>query len=205
MKRLFDLVFSIVGLAITAPFFVITALLLLIFQGWPVFFVQTRVGLRGQAFRLLKFRTMRNDNRGQLITVAGDSRVTPIGAWLRKLKLDELPQLINVLKGDMSFVGPRPEVVHYVNMYNDEQRRVLELKPGITDPASLTYFDESEILSAQKDSEDYYIRVLMPEKIRINLRYGMSANLFTDLRLILITILRVFGVRISPMKGVREV
>lgn len=200
MKRLFDLVLSVVGLVILSPFFVLTSVLLLIFQGWPVFFVQTRVGSKGRTFRLLKFRTMKNDNKGQLITVAGDSRVTAVGRLLRKTKLDEIPQLINVLKGDMSFVGPRPEVVHYVNMYSDEQRRVLDLKPGITDPASLTYFDESEILSTQKDSEDYYIHVLMPEKIRINLNYGARANLLTDLWLIAITGLRVFGVRIQPTK-----
>lgn len=205
MKRLFDLVFSFLGLVILSPFFIVTSILLLVFQGWPVFFVQTRVGLKGRTFRLMKFRTMKNENKGQLITVAGDTRVTPIGSLLRKTKLDEIPQLINVFKGEMSFVGPRPEVVHYVNMYSDEQRRVLDFKPGITDPASLTYFDESEILSAQKDSEDYYIHVLMPEKIRINLYYGSYANLFTDLWLIVITGLRIFGVRIQPMKRTREI
>lgn len=205
MKRLFDFVLSLVGLVLTFPFFLITGLLLLIFQGWPIFFVQTRVGYKGRTFRLLKFRTMSNANSGQLITVAGDSRITPIGAWLRKLKLDELPQLINVLKGDMSFVGPRPEVVHYVNMYSPEQRVVLEFKPGITDPASLTYFDESEILKKQEDSEDYYIRVLMPEKIQINMDYGLNANLFSDIWLIVITVLRIVGIRISPLKRAREI
>jgi lipopolysaccharide/colanic/teichoic acid biosynthesis glycosyltransferase len=205
MKRVFDFVLSLVGLLLTLPFFCLVGLLLFAFQGWPIFFAQTRVGYKGRTFRLLKFRTMRNSNSGQLITVAGDSRITPIGAFLRKLKVDELPQLINVLKGDMSFVGPRPEVVHYVNMYSPEQRAVLEFKPGITDPASLTYFDESELLQKHSDPEDYYIRVLMPEKIRINMHYGLNANLLTDVWLIVITALRIIGIRISPLKRASEI
>ena len=148
---------------------------------------------------------MRSSRAGQLITVAGDARITPLGAWLRRLKIDELPQLLNVLRGEMSFVGPRPEVLHYVNMYSDDQRRVLLLKPGITDPASLNFFNESDVLKEQNDPEDYYVRVLMPEKIRLNLVYGQSANFMTDLWLIGLTVLRVFGIRIAPLKRAREI
>ena len=205
MKRFFDIFLALVAIIVTLPFWLILMPLILLTQGWPIFFTQTRVGLRGQTFRLFKFRTMRSSRAGQLITVAGDARITPLGAWLRRLKIDELPQLLNVLRGEMSFVGPRPEVLHYVNMYSDDQRRVLLLKPGITDPASLNFFNESDVLKEQNDPEDYYVRVLMPEKIRLNLVYGQSANFMTDLWLIGLTVLRVFGIRIAPLKRAREI
>ncbi len=205
MKRAFDVVFSLFGIVLTLPLAFLLIPILLFAQGRPIFFLQTRIGLHGKAFRLIKFRTMTNTNKGQLITVAGDTRVTSVGAILRKFKIDEFPQLLNVLRGEMSFVGPRPEVLHYVNMYSDEQRRVLEFKPGITDPASLIYFDESEILKAQADPEEYYVNVLMPEKIQINMAYGLQASFCKDLKLIAATVLRIFGLRLIPFKSARAV
>ncbi|MCE3229857.1 MAG: wcfS, partial [Bacteroidetes bacterium] len=163
-KRVFDLIFSLIGIIILSPFFVIISLLIIVTSGFPVFYLQKRVGRDNEDFSLFKFRTMKKDSdKKGLLTVGGrDPRITSIGYYLRKTKTDELPQLFNVLYGSMSFVGPRPEVRKYVDMYNKEQKLVLKLKPGITDYASLEYFSENELLAKSKDPEKTYIEEIMP-------------------------------------------
>jgi len=191
-KRLFDLLLAVVGLLLLFPLFVLIAIFIKIDGQGPIFFRQKRVGRGGKEFRIFKFRTMVTDaeHKGALLTVTGDPRITRVGRWLRKWKLDELPQLLNVIRGEMSFVGPRPEVPRYVKLYSDLQRRVLELTPGITDPASIAYRSENDLLAAVEDPERYYIEQVMPDKIRINLEYSQRATIWTDL----LVILRTMGV-----------
>ena len=193
MKRLIDIFFSGVGLFLLLPIFLGIAGVIWIIEGRPILFRQERIGLRGSPFQILKFRTMVHNAQqlGASITVGRDPRITKIGHLLRKTKLDELPQLINVLRGEMSLVGPRPEVAHYVNMYDREQQAVLQLKPGITDPASLRYFDESQLLAEVASAEDFYINEVMPEKIRLNLEYAKSATVRTDMAVVIKTIKRL--------------
>lgn len=197
MKRVFDVFVASAGLLLLSPLFLILSLIC-------GFYVQERVGRGGRVFRMFKFRTMHQgaDKSGVLITVGGDSRITPIGHFLRKGKLDELPQLWNVLKGEMSFVGPRPEVKKYVDLYTPEQRGVLSLTPGITDLASLIYFNESELLATAADADKYYREKLVPDKIRLNLAYAAQASVVTDFVLICTTVLRSFGFRINPFKEI---
>lgn len=161
----------------------------------PVFFRQERVGYKGRPFRIWKFRTMVVDAEkiGKPLTVGRDPRITRVGYWLRKFKLDELPQLFNVLVGEMSLVGPRPEVPKYVALYTPEQRKVLDLVPGITDPASIKYRDESEILGRSPDPDRTYLEEIMPEKIRLNLEYAAHATVWSDFIIVLKTLFRVFG------------
>jgi lipopolysaccharide/colanic/teichoic acid biosynthesis glycosyltransferase len=198
-KRIFDLFFTMLGLPVTAPILLVSALLIWVEDGRPIFFRQKRVGHKGKPFHIWKFRTMVVDaeKKGGAITVGHDPRITRVGYWLRKFKVDEFPQLINVLKGEMSLIGPRPEVEKYVNLYTEAQRQVLELVPGITDPASIKYANESDVLAQASDPEKMYIEEIMPEKIRLNLEYARHANCFTDFIVLLRTILRVFGSRSS--------
>ncbi|MBN1565640.1 MAG: sugar transferase [Anaerolineae bacterium] len=190
LKRAFDVIFSAVGLVILAPLFLILALLVRITSPGPAFYHAQRVGKDGQAFTLIKFRTMVSGaaQQGPGITVANDRRVTPIGRWLRQTKLDELPQLINVLRGEMSFVGPRPEDPRYVALYTPAQRAVLNVRPGITSQASLQYRHEEHLLKTQ-DWEDVYVHQIMPAKLAIDLEYVQQATLWGDLKLIITTIL----------------
>jgi lipopolysaccharide/colanic/teichoic acid biosynthesis glycosyltransferase len=194
-KRLFDLIGASLGLVILAPLMAVIALMVKTQGRGPVFFRQVRVGRQGEPFRLWKFRTMvpNADQTGMPLTVGQDARVTPTGAWLRRLKLDELPQLFNVVAGEMSLVGPRPEVPRYVACYDAEQGRVLGLVPGLTDEASLRYCRESELLATVPDPERFYIETLLPEKIRISLAYAERATLWSDVRIILATLGGVFG------------
>jgi lipopolysaccharide/colanic/teichoic acid biosynthesis glycosyltransferase len=173
MIRFFDIFLSFVGLIVLSPLFLLISLFIIFSSPGGIFFIQTRVGRNNKDFRLIKFRTMKVDSEKQgLLTVgSADSRITVPGRWLRKYKLDELPQLFNVLMGDMSLVGPRPEVRKYVDMYTPEQTRVLSVRPGLTDWASLEYFHENDLLSASEDPEETYIREIMPAKININFRY----------------------------------
>lgn len=173
MIRFFDIVFSLIGLLILLPFFFIISILILISSKGPIFFLQARVGFKGEDFKLFKFRTMHVDaDKKGLLTIGGrDSRITSIGFFLRKYKLDELPQLLNVLFGSMSLVGPRPEVRKYVELYTIEQKKVLDVKPGITDYASLEYFNENELLSKSSNPEETYINEIMPAKIELNKRF----------------------------------
>lgn len=193
LKRGFDILASWIGLLILSPFFIFISIAIIVNSGFPIFYRQVRIGKNEIPFQLLKFRTMRkNADKLGLLTVGGrDPRVTPIGYYLRKYKLDELPQLINVLKGDMSLVGPRPEVKKYVEMYTPQQKLVLTVRPGITDLASIRFVNENEILSKSNDPEKTYIEEIMPLKLRLNMRYISSKNFFKDIFIILETFKRI--------------
>lgn len=173
MIRLFDIIFSFLGLIILLPFFILIAICIKLSSSGTVFFTQQRVGKNNVDFKLIKFRTMSvNADKNGLLTVGGrDPRITGIGYFLRKFKLDELPQLINVLFGDMSLVGPRPEVRKYVDLYTAEQKRVLSVRPGITDNASLEYFNENELLAKSNDPEQTYINEIMQAKLALNMKF----------------------------------
>lgn len=195
MKRLFDIVFSLVLLILLLPIFLMVSIWISWDSRGGVLYKQSRVGLAGKEFMILKFRTMRPDDGRQLqITVGSrDARITRAGYWLRRYKMDELPQLFNVLKGDMSVVGPRPEVPKYVALYNLEQRAVLSVKPGITDMASLQYFEESDLIAKSDDPEKTYIEIIMPEKLRLNLAYIAKPSLATDIKIVVQTAMRILG------------
>jgi lipopolysaccharide/colanic/teichoic acid biosynthesis glycosyltransferase len=188
-KRIFDIVFSLFVLILLLPFFVVILLLIKFTSSGPVFYRQVRVGSNLTDFRIYKFRTMfTGSDKGSLVTVGDrDSRITPVGYWLRKYKLDELPQFINVLVGDMSIVGPRPEVRKYVNLYNHDQLKVLSVRPGITDYASIRYSNESALLAAASDPEKEYISNIMPAKLRLNLEYVNNRTFAGDLKIIALT------------------
>ena len=190
LKRIFDIIFSLIGILILLPFFVLFAILIISDSGFPIFYSQKRVGRNEIDFPLLKFRTMKKDSdkKGLLTISEKDSRITNIGYFLRKYKIDELPQLFNVLIGNMSLVGPRPEVRKYVEIYNAEQKKVLSVKPGITDYASIEYANENEILSKSENPEQLYINEVMPAKLKLNLKYIAEKSFLTDLKIILKTI-----------------
>jgi lipopolysaccharide/colanic/teichoic acid biosynthesis glycosyltransferase len=191
-KRAFDLVCATIGIVVLVPVFVVIAVLIKRDDDGPVFYRPLRVGHRGVTFRLWKFRTMRvdADREGIGLTIGDDQRVTRIGRTLRRYKLDELPQLFNVVAGEMSLVGPRPEDPRYVAVYTPEQRRVLDLIPGITDPASIRYADESALLGAVGDPEREYLERIMPAKIELNLRYATRAGLASDVGVVMRTLAR---------------
>lgn len=193
MKRLFDFFAALFGLIFLMPIFLVIALWVAFDSKGPIFYKQVRVGRDNKDFTLLKFRTMKvdSDKKGLLTVGDRDNRVTNSGYYLRKYKLDEFPQLINILKGDMSFVGPRPEVRKYVDLYTEEQMKVLTERPGLTDIASITYINESEILAAQENPEKYYIDVLMQQKLAINLQYIATRNLLKDIGIMFQTIGRI--------------
>ena len=189
-KRLFDVFFSTVGLVLLAPLFVMVALLIKMDSAGPVFFVQKRVGKKFRFFDLYKFRSMVPDaaKKGGLITADNDPRVTKIGRFLRKTKVDELPQLWNVLKGDMSLAGPRPEVEKYVTAFQDDYKEILEIRPGITDVAALTYRDEEKVLEGKADLEEYYLHMILPEKIKLAKEYVRRVSLAYDSKIIGLTL-----------------
>lgn len=193
MIRFFDFILSLVGLVVLAPIFIVLAIWIKIDSKGPVFYKQVRVGQNGIDFGLFKFRSMVVDaDKKGLITVGGrDPRITRSGYFIRKYKLDELPQLINVLLGDMSLVGPRPEVRKYVELYTDEQQKVLSVKPGITDYASIEYMDENEILGKSNDPEKTYIEEIMPEKIKYNMKYIQNKNVSEYFKVIFLTLLKI--------------
>ncbi len=193
MKRLFDIIFSLFGLIIFSPILLILAIIIKMGDGGPVFYRGVRVGRNGKLFKIFKFRTMvvNAEKIGGSSTADDDPRITKIGKFMRKHKLDELSQLINVLKGDMSFVGPRPEVQHYVNMYTGEEKIILGVKPGITDWASLWNSDEGAILAGSHDPEKTYLEKIRPEKIRLQLKYVKKHSLGVDVKIILQTILKI--------------
>jgi lipopolysaccharide/colanic/teichoic acid biosynthesis glycosyltransferase len=195
MKRVFDLFFSTIGLIILFIPFLVVALLIVIDSRGGVFYKQVRVGKDGKDFYLFKFRSMQtNSDKNGLLTVGGrDSRITRIGYYIRKYKLDELPQLINVFLGDMSLVGPRPEVAKYVAMYNHEQRKVLSVKPGITDYASIEYSAENELLGKSDNPEQLYITEIMPHKLKLNLKYIEEQGTITDFKIIFRTFAKIFS------------
>ena len=189
MKRLFDIIASGMGLLILSPILIVVAIWIKLDSPGPVFYRQVRVGRNNKDFQIFKFRSMRvGSDKGSLVTIGGrDPRITRSGYVIRKFKIDELPQLINVFIGDMSLVGPRPEVRHYVNYWTSEQMHVLDVRPGITDPASIRFRNENELLEKAENPEKYYIEVVMQEKIKLYLEYVEKHNFFYDIKLILQT------------------
>lgn len=195
MKRLFDLIASLLALIILGPFFLIIAVLIAIDSKGGVFYKQQRIGKNARPFMLFKFRSMRvgSDKKG-LITVGNkDSRTTEVGQFLRKYKLDELPQLFNIIRNDMSLVGPRPEVAKYVKLYTEEQKKVLSVKPGLTDLASLEFVNENELLAKAENPEEFYVHEVMPAKLKLNLEYIRKQSFLFDLKIIFSTLKKVFG------------
>ena len=194
MKRAFDIVLSAMGLLVLSVPGLFIAARIVWEDGLPVFFTQERVGKDGKRFKLFKFRTMyRNAERqGQITVGSRDPRITPSGFWLRKYKLDEFPQLLNVLKGEMSLVGPRPEVPRYVQLYSDEQRRVLTIKPGITDWASIAFRDENTLLASAEDPEAFYANTILPQKITLNLVYIQNQSIRHYFKILLATAFQIF-------------
>lgn len=196
ITRLFDIIFSLLTLIILLPLFLIFSLLIVINSKGPVFYIQKRVGKNGKLFNLIKFRTMYlNADKQGYLTVGNDKRITVAGNFLRKYKLDELPQFINVLLGHMSIVGPRPEVPKYVALYNEQQKKVLTVKPGITDYSSLIYFEESNELSKTTNPEEYYIKVIMPHKIDLSLKYVENKTFWFDIKIMFWTFMRILGIK----------
>jgi lipopolysaccharide/colanic/teichoic acid biosynthesis glycosyltransferase len=192
MKRSIDIVFSAAGLLLLLPLVPVIALFIKVDSRGPVIFKQERIGRDFKQFTIYKFRTMKVGARkkGSLITKGGDSRVTKVGAVLRKYKIDELPQLLNVLKGDMSLVGPRPEMAEYVRMYKSEYSKLLSVRPGITDPASIKYSNEEAVLGKAASAEDAYVKRILPEKIRLSAKYVDERTVWTDIKLIFMTLAR---------------
>lgn len=190
MKRFLDIVFSLLVLLVGLPFGLVIALLIVVDSRGPVFYRQSRVGRNNVDFQLFKFRTMCvGADRGSLITVGDDdARITKVGAFLRKYKIDEFPQFLNILRGEMSVVGPRPEVRKYVEMYTPEQMRVLSVRPGLTDYASIRYVDENALLAKSDDPERTYIEEVMPDKLKLNLQYIDEQSLWVDARIVLKTL-----------------
>jgi len=200
MKRFFDVIFSFLGIVLLLPVFIIIAILIKVYSKGSVFYIQKRVGKDNRDFYLYKFRTMkphsdtpRGGGAGLITVGTRDDRITRIGYYLRKYKLDELPQLMNVFKGDMSLVGPRPEVRHYVDLYTLEQREVLSVKPGITDYGSIAYSNESELLGIAENPQETYITQIMPAKLKLNLKYIKEQGILTDIKIILRTLHRVIN------------
>ncbi|WP_462422739.1 sugar transferase [Fusobacterium pseudoperiodonticum] len=192
LKRIFDIISSLFGLILLSPFMIIIAILIKLDSKGPVFFKQVRVTKNGREFKIFKYRTMRvGSDKFSQITVGKDSRITKVGDFLRKYKLDEIPQLINVLMGDMSLVGPRPEVPKYVALYTEEQREILKVRAGITDYASIEFSNENDILANEADPEKAYIEKIMPRKIELNKKYLSEISVMTDIKIILLTIKKI--------------
>ena len=189
MKRAFDMIASGCGLIILSPLLLLLAIWIKIDSKGPIFYRQVRVGRKNKDFKIFKFRSMRvGSDKGSLVTIGGrDPRITNSGYIIRKYKFDELPQLINVFLGDMSLVGPRPEVRHYVDYWTEEQMHVLDVRPGITDPASIKFRNENELMEEAENPEDYYINIIMQEKIKLYLEYVENASFWYDIKLILKT------------------
>ena len=193
LKRLFDVVFSVIGLILLLLVLLLISILIKLDSKGPVLFIQGRVGKNNEDFNIYKFRTMRvqSDIKGLLTLGNNDSRITKMGYFLRRYKIDEFPQLINILKGDMSFVGPRPELRYYVNFYNEDDMNIFKVRPGIAGLASLKYRNEVELLKAAKDPEEFFIKTIIPDKLNYNKEYISKRNFFFDLKLIGLTIVKV--------------
>ena len=193
LKRTFDVIFSVIGLITLSPILLVISLLIKLDSKGPVLFMQGRVGKDNVDFDIFKFRTMRveSDKKGLLTLGNNDARITKIGYFLRRYKIDEFPQLINIIKGDMSFVGPRPELRYYVNFYNENDMSIFKVRPGITGLASLKYRNEVELLKAAKDPEKFFIETIIPDKLKFNKVYIKKQSSFFDLKLIGLTIIKV--------------
>lgn len=193
LKRLFDVILSVIGLAIISPILILISILIKLDSKGPILFIQGRVGKDNEDFNIYKFRTMRvaSNKKGLLTLGNSDSRITKIGYFLRRYKIDEFPQLINIIKGDMSFVGPRPELRYYVNFYTKDDMGIFKVRPGITGLASLKYRNEVELLKAAKNPEDLFIKTIIPDKLKYNKEYIKKQSFFFDLKLIGLTIIKV--------------
>lgn len=194
LKNIFDFTAALLFLILLSPVLACIAICIKADSRGNILFVQQRIGKGGKPFGIFKFRTMREntEKEGQLTIGVHDPRITRCGRWLRKYKLDELPQLLNVLNGTMSLVGPRPEVARFVSLYNDEQKKVLNVKPGITDYASLKYAAENELLDNKKDPEQFYVQHIMPDKLQMNIEYLNRRNFLSDLNVLLLTFKKIF-------------
>ena len=192
MKRLFDFIISLIGIIVLSPILIISAILVKVYSEGSVFFIQERVGKNGKIFKMIKYRSMAiTQSSTSTISIKGDVRITKIGIFLRKYKLDELPELWNVLKGDMSLVGPRPDVCGYADNLIGEDRKILELRPGITGVASLKYYNEEDVLATQSNPLKFNDEVIYPDKVRLNLDYYYNNNLWIDIKIIFATIFKV--------------
>tara|TARA_B100001758_G_scaffold140841_1_gene121339 strand:- start:114 stop:701 length:588 start_codon:yes stop_codon:yes gene_type:complete len=192
-KRLFDVIFSLLGILFLLPVFIIVSILIKIDSTGPIFFLQERVGLNGKLFKIIKFRSMEEDHNNSLtVTLKNDKRITRIGKNLRKYKIDEIPELINVLFGDMSFVGPRPDVPGYSDLLKGNDRNILKLRPGITSLASIKYSNEEQILLQHKDPIAYNNEVIFPDKVKMNLNYYENNNIWIDIKIIFATLFTLF-------------
>ena len=192
LKRTFDILLSVFAIFLLFPLFILVSFLIVIDSGFPIFFLQKRIGRGAKEFNIIKFRTMKTNNENITITVSDDSRITRIGKYLRKTKIDELPEILNVLFGQMSFVGPRPDVKGYADKLKGANRKILALRPGITGPASLKYYNEEYILSQKSNPKKYNDEVIFPDKVKINMHYFHNRSFFLDLKIIFATIFRVF-------------
>ena len=192
LKRTFDILLSVFAIFLLFPLFLVVSFLIVIDSGFPIFFLQKRIGRGAKEFNIIKFRTMKTNNENITITVSDDSRITRIGKYLRKTKIDELPEILNVLFGQMSFVGPRPDVKGYADKLKGANRKILALRPGITGPASLKYYNEEYILSQKSNPKKYNDEVIFPDKVKINMDYFHNRSFFLDLKIIFATIFRVF-------------
>jgi lipopolysaccharide/colanic/teichoic acid biosynthesis glycosyltransferase len=200
-KRWFDAAAALAGLVVLSPLFLLVAIAIKMTGRGPVFFRQVRVGQFGMEFRIFKFRSMTSTQgqQGPLLTASGDTRITPVGRWLRKTKIDELPQLLNVVFGEMSLVGPRPEVPRYIAGYTDRQKLIFLTRPGVTGPTANSYIQEEEILAAHADKESFYLKVLLPAKLEMDLVYCKEVSFLQDLKLMFTTFAKIF-VRITAME-----
>ena len=192
IKRTFDIILSIFAIFLLFPFFLVVSFLIVIDSGFPIFFLQKRIGRGAKEFNIIKFRTMKTNNENITITVSDDCRITRIGKYLRKTKIDELPEILNVFFGQMSFVGPRPDVKGYADKLKGVNRKILDLRPGITGPASLKYYNEEYILSQKSNPKKYNDEVIFPDKVKINMDYFHNRSFFLDLKIIFATIFRIF-------------
>ena len=192
LKRTFDILLSVFAIFLLFPFFILVSFLIVIDSGFPIFFLQKRIGRDAKEFNIIKFRTMKKNNENITITISDDNRITRIGKYLRKTKIDELPEILNVLFGQMSFVGPRPDVKGYADKLKGANRKILALRPGITGPASLKYYNEEYILSQKSNPKKYNDEVIFPDKVKINMDYFHNRSFFLDLKIIFATIFRVF-------------
>ena len=204
-KRWLDAMLAFLGLVLVSPILIIAAIAVRLTSPGPVFFKQLRTGQSGEPFRIFKFRTMVASASvcGPLVTSESDERITTTGRWLRKTKVDELPQLINVLRGEMSIVGPRPEVPRFTAAYSDRQKCVFFAKPGITGLAAITYIQEQELLGNRADSEDFYLTSILPAKLELDLAYCENIRFLEDLKLVFLTISRILGAR-KPLPRAAE-
>jgi len=199
IKRVFDIIFGVIGIVISLPIILLAAALIKLDDGGPVMFTQRRIGQHGKTFLIYKLRTMKVRRKpDSALTLKNDPRLTRIGPWLRKFKVDELPQLINVIKGEMSLVGYRPDLPEYIGSLTEELKKILAYKPGITSPASLFFYNESELLSKLPDAEDVYLRSLLPCKACLDMHYLINATLLSDLKIMMATAMSLFGYKFKP-------